>query len=136
MIFNNLQRINFNLTRMIIVFNKYQDTGNDFIIIDNRTEVINPVDSALFKRLYDRRFGIGADSLILISGSHQYDFEMRYYSSDGLESTMCGNAGRCPSAYALSCGTGVTVSAIASVLSGQFDINPVRVMTKGGNLSV
>jgi diaminopimelate epimerase len=121
---------------MIIVFNKYQGTGNDFIIIDNRTEVINPVDSALLKRLCDRRFGIGANGLILISGSHQYDFDMRYYNSDELESTICGNGGRCASAYALSCGTGVTASDIASVLSGQIDINPVRVITKGGNLSV
>jgi len=69
MIFNNLQRINFTLTLMTIVFNKYQGTGNDFIIIDNRKGVINPDDSTLINKLCDRRFGIGADGLILISGS-------------------------------------------------------------------
>ena len=245
MIFNNLQRINFTLTLMIIVFNKYQGTGNDFIIIDNRNQVINPDDSSLINKLCDRRFGIGADGLILISISDKYDFEMRYYNSDGFESTMCGNGGRCSSAFAikekiagdnltfkaidgvhkavsengiirlqmndvndpqiingnyfintgsphcvkfqkdinkidvntegkiirlsddyapagtnvnfveiidngiyvrtfergveeetLSCGTGVTASAIASVLAGQTDTNPVSVITKGGNLSV
>src|ERR1035437_7650961 len=101
MIFNNLQRINFTLTLMTIVFNKYQGTGNDFIIIDNRKGVINPDDSTLINKLCDRRFGIGADGLILISGSPQYDFEMKYYNSDGFESTMCGNGGRCSSAFAI-----------------------------------
>jgi diaminopimelate epimerase len=245
MIFFNFQRINFNLTLMIIVFNKYQGTGNDFIIIDNRNQKIIPDDSTLINRLCDRRFGIGADGLILISASDQYDFEMKYYNSDGFESTMCGNGGRCSSAFAikekiagdelsfkavdgvhkavsqhgiirlqmndvndpqiingnyfintgsphcikflkdidsidvnsegkiirwsedyapagtnvnfveiiekgiyvrtfergveeetLSCGTGVTASAIASVLAGQIDSNTVSVETKGGNLSV
>jgi diaminopimelate epimerase len=228
-----------------VPFNKYQGAGNDFIIIDNRKSILNPDDSSLISRLCDRRFGIGADGLILICRNPLYDFEMKYFNSDGFEGSMCGNGGRCSADFAirkgiaekkltfkaidgvhkavseegiirlqmndvteprlinnsyflntgsphyiifrkdvknidvnaegkiirwsgefapggtnvnfvetdktgiyvrtfergveeetLSCGTGVTASAIASVLSGHFDTNSVNVRTRGGNLSV
>jgi diaminopimelate epimerase len=230
---------------MTTTFNKYQGAGNDFIIIDNRTGIFNPSDSNLINRLCDRRLGIGADGLILINRSEEYDFEMLYFNSDGFESTMCGNGGRCAADFAiksgitgkklifraidgiheaifenniiklsmndvnesrivsgnyfintgsphyvifnenvaaidvynegkkirwskefppggtnvnfaqikdnsmfvrtfergvedetLSCGTGVTASAIAAVFSGHFDTNSVNIITKGGNLKV
>ena len=230
---------------MNITFNKYQGAGNDFIIIDNRENLINPSDSELINKLCDRRFGIGADGLILISNNDQSDFEMKYFNSDGFIGSMCGNGGRCTAHFALkaaiagerqrflaydgiheayveknivrlqmgnvnecrlindnyflntgsphyvvikedidsidvheegkklrwapefapggtnvnfvqlldkglyirtfergvedetlACGTGVTASAIASVLKGHFDTNSVNVTTRGGNLKV
>jgi diaminopimelate epimerase len=230
---------------MIIGFNKYQGAGNDFIIIDNLKGIFNADNHTLINRLCDRRFGIGADGLILVSENGQYDFEMQYFNSDGHIGSMCGNGGRCSADFAirngiagkqltflaadgvheavsdkeiirlkmnnindyqiinnnyfintgsphyiifseniddinvdkegreirwskefapaginvnfverqkegiyvrtfergveeetLSCGTGVTASAIAAVLSGQSDIKTVIVKTKGGNLSV
>jgi diaminopimelate epimerase len=245
MIFNKLERFNNSLTQMVIPFNKYHGTGNDFIIIDNRKSLFNPADTKLINRLCHRRFGIGADGLILISTLKDYDFEMKYFNSDGNEGSMCGNGGRCAAWFAyksgiagnkqrfltfdgkhealilnelvrlqmnnvagfslvngsyflntgsphfvkfiknvkdfdvfnegkelrwsekfapdgtnvnfaevfdygifvrtfergvedetLSCGTGVTASAIASVLAGYFDTNIVHVKTLGGNLSV
>jgi diaminopimelate epimerase len=230
---------------MTIAFNKYQGAGNDFIIIDNRNGQFNPEDFKLINKLCDRRFGIGADGLILITKSDGFDFEMIYFNSDGYRGTMCGNGGRCAADFAikskiagnkmkfnaadgvhdaealdglirlkmndvketrtvadnyfintgsphyilftnglddldvfqegsklrwsddfkpggtnvnfvetekegiyvrtfergvedetLSCGTGVTASAIASVLSGHFVSGPINVRTKGGNLRV
>lgn len=230
---------------MVILFNKYQGAGNDFIIIDNRKSVVNGGDSGLISSLCDRRFGIGADGLILINPHDRFAFRMQYFNADGFESSMCGNGGRCAAAFAvkqgitgnemifmaidgphrsiisgnnvklqmqdcsfpvqisgnyfintgsphyviftqnaretdvlaegsairwsdvfapegtnvnfvenegdrlfvrtfergvenetLSCGTGVTASAIVSVVSGQFDSSPVNIRTPGGDLSV
>ena len=101
MIFNILERFNNTLTLMTLQFNKYQGAGNDFIIIDNRKTILDPDDSKLINRLCDRRFGIGADGLILISGYRDTDFEMKYFNSDGRIGSMCGNGGRCTAHFAL-----------------------------------
>ena len=101
MIFNILDVFNNTLTQMTLTFNKYQGAGNDFIIIDNRKGIINPSGSVLINRLCDRRFGIGADGLILISGHPDADFEMKYFNSDGKIGSMCGNGGRCTAHFTL-----------------------------------
>jgi diaminopimelate epimerase len=80
---------------MTHTFYKYQGTGNDFIIFDNREGALNNITKKQVKHLCDRRFGIGADGLMLLSEKAGYDFEMIYYNSDGNASTMCGNGGRC-----------------------------------------
>lgn len=79
---------------MEIAFYKYQGTGNDFVVLDNRAGKYRLTNDQV-RRICDRRFGIGSDGLMLLNEKSGYDFEMKYYNADGKEGSMCGNGARC-----------------------------------------
>ena len=99
-----------------MIFYKYQGAGNDFLIADNRDGHLSETGGVLYcnatgwskpiAEICDRRYGVGADGLMLLENSDKYDFRMAYYNSDGSGGMMCGNGGRCIVAFAADRGIG------------------------------
>ena len=120
---------------MGVKFYKYQGTGNDFVMIDNRELLLDKNDISIAKQLCDRRFGIGADGLILIENHSKADFDMIYFNGDGTQS-FCGNGSRCAVAFANFLGiinTETTFNAIDGIHDATF--NNEKVELKMGNVS-
>mgnify|MGYP001040007337 CR=1 FL=1 len=84
-----------------IPFMKMNGCGNDFIVIDNRKNILAGLDISKFARkVCVRRLSIGADGLMTLENSKHVDFKMRYFNADGSEGEMCGNGARCISKFA------------------------------------
>jgi diaminopimelate epimerase len=83
-----------------INFMKMSGAGNDFIIIDNRNNLITQDINLLAKKLCSRRYSIGADGLILVENSKKANFRSKFYNADGTEFNLCGNGGRCVARFA------------------------------------
>ena len=107
-------------------FYKYHGTGNDFILLDNRQNIYNSITPRQVNFLCHRRFGIGADGLMMLNDRANFDFEMIYFNSDGNTSSMCGNGGRCIVKFAHMLGTKknkYNFYAIDGVHEAEIDLN-------------
>jgi len=125
-----------------IHFYKYQATGNDFVVIDNRDGKTSLTTDHI-SRICDRRFGVGADGLMLIENDPQLSFSLQYYNSDGSQS-LCGNGSRAAVSFASRLGMingRATFNAydgghVAELFPGgivKFKLNPVSAVVVHGN---
>lgn len=112
-----------------INFMKMSGAGNDFIVIDNRANLINQNINILAKKLCNRRYSIGADGLILVETSKKASFRASFFNSDGSEFNLCGNGGRCVARFAfinVIASRRMSIETNAGCLSAEILINSVK----------
>jgi diaminopimelate epimerase len=112
---------------MLVHFSKYHGTGNDFVMIDGREQDTSLLDQSLMRRICHRRFGVGADGLIILEKSENFDFTMRYFNADGCEGSMCGNGGRCIVAFAHKLG----ITGTETTFEGRDGIHSASILEDG-----
>ncbi len=114
-----------------IPFYKMSGAGNDFIIIDNRRQIVSDADLTNFiSKICRRKISAGADGLILIEPSDTCDFRWRFFNSDGSPAEMCGNGARCAARFAYVngiAGTTLSFETEAGVVSARIDNDRVKV---------
>jgi len=114
-----------------ITFSKMSGSGNDFILIDNRSQKIDGIDLSKFiTSVCRRKMSVGADGLILIESSDKADFSWRFYNSDGSRAEMCGNGARCAARFAYVngiAGENLTFETDAGIVSGQVNADRSKV---------
>ncbi|MEP6927507.1 MAG: diaminopimelate epimerase [Ginsengibacter sp.] len=111
---------------MKIEFYKYQGTGNDFILLDNRENLYGNMTTKQIHFLCNRRFGVGADGLMMLNNKAGFDFEMKYFNANGNEGSLCGNGGRCMLKFASMLGikkTKYNLSAADGIHEAEIDLN-------------
>jgi diaminopimelate epimerase len=114
----------------MIRFTKAVATGNDFVVVDNRKKVLKNNLARLAKELCDRKYGIGADGLLLLEGSDSADFKMRIFNPDGSEAQMCGNGSRCIALYAYKkkiASSSMDIETLAGIISASVNGDNVKV---------
>ena len=92
--------VKFHIEMGKIIFTKMSGAGNDFVVIDKKLNTNFKTSAELVQNICDRRNGIGADGLIIISDSLEYNFIMNYYNADGSTGSLCANGARCAVSYA------------------------------------
>lgn len=107
---------------MHVNFRKYEATGNDFVVVDNRAAAIK-LSTAQIRKICDRRFGVGADGLMLIEADPVLDFNLIYFNADGSQS-LCGNGARAAVRMASSLGI-INGKASFNAHDGQHDAEVV-----------
>lgn len=114
----------------MIKFTKAVATGNDFVIVKSDDLGSRENLSGLAKKICDRKYGVGADGLLIIEESKKADFRMRIFNPDGSEAEMCGNGSRCAALYAAQrkiAGNIMTIETLAGILSAEVKVDIVKV---------